>query len=225
MEGHRSPIIVAVDVVLFAVRDGKLHVLLVERGRPPFQGTWALPGGLVEPEEPLSTAARRELAEETGIVNVPYLRQLAAFGQPQRDPRGRVISIAYLGLLPQTEAVRGADDAARAAWWSVDALPSLAFDHANIVTCAVQRLRCLLTEDPRLLFHLVPIPFVMSELRHAYEGVMGKEIDKRNFRRLILRHNWVEPGDMRPNKGRGRPAREYWPREGVVPHAPSDECP
>ncbi len=224
MEEKSSSILVAVDVVLFAVRNKSLHVLLVERGRPPFQGMWAFPGGLVEPDEPLAQAARRELAEETGVRDVPFLTQLAAFGRPDRDPRGRVISVAYLGLTPRAWEVKGADDAARALWWPVDALPELAFDHGEILACARRRLQEMVEHDIRLLFHLVPTPFVLSELRHACEAALGRAVDKRNFRRALLRHDWLEPGGLRHNIGRGRPAREYRPRPDAVPPSPDDVC-
>lgn len=224
MEGRSSSIVVAVDVVLFAVRDRSLHVLLVERGRPPFQGMWAFPGGLVEPDEPLAQAARRELAEETGVRDVSFLTQLAVFGRPDRDPRGRVISVAYLGLTPRVWEVKGADDAARARWWPIDALPALAFDHQEIFACAWRRLQQMVERDIRFLFHLVPSPFVLSELRSTCEAVLGREVDKRNFRRALLRHDWLEPGDLRHNVGRGRPAREYRPRPGAVPPSPDDAC-
>ncbi len=218
MAENKSSIIVAVDVVLFAVHQRDLQVLLIQRGRPPFEGMWAFPGGMVEIDENLIDAARRELAEETGISDVAYMTQLGAFGRPDRDPRGRVVSVAYIGLLARPVAVEGADDAARAAWWRVSDLPPLAFDHSDILTCALNRLRAMVQQDMRLIFHLVPTPFVMSELRHAYEAVIGKEIDKRNFRRFVLQHEWVEPGGVRVNKGRGRPAREYYPRpEALVP--------
>lgn len=224
MEENRPSIIVAADVVLFAVDQKALHVLLVQRGRPPFEGMWAFPGGMVEPEEDLMEAACRELAEETGIKDVPYITQLGAFGKPGRDPRGRVISVAYIGLLGRLEAVQGADDAARAGWWPVNNLPPLAFDHHDILTCALKRLRDMVEQDMRLIFHLVPIPFVMSELRHAYEAVIGREVDKRNFRRFVLQHGWVKPGNVRVNRGRGRPAREYYPKQEALISPPHHLC-
>ncbi len=129
---------VTVDAVVFAEHGGRRWVLLVKRGKPPFAGAWALPGGFVEIDEPLDVAAHRELAEETGVTGVD-LRQMYTFGAPDRDPRGRSISVAYTGQAVYDEqSHRGGDDAAEAAWFPVDALPALAFDHAEIIRHALQ---------------------------------------------------------------------------------------
>ncbi len=178
----------------------------------------------MEPHEPLAAAARRELAEETGITDVPYLRQLAAFGDPERDPRGRVISIAYWGLLPQAAEVRGGDDAARARWWPTQEPPPLAFDHAQILDCALQQVRTLVEQDQRLLFHLVSSPFTLTELQRALEAILGHSVDKRNFRRQILARGWLEPATVRSHQGPGRPAQEYRPRPDACLPSPDDRC-
>jgi 8-oxo-dGTP diphosphatase len=132
---------VTVDIVVFQSRPDSLHVLLIQRGREPYKGYWALPGGFVEMDEPLEATARRELQEETGL-SVPRLDQLGAYGDPERDPRGRVISIVYLALLPKKAAsqVAGASDASRAAWFPINDLPSLAFDHDKILQDARRNL-------------------------------------------------------------------------------------
>lgn len=132
---------VTVDIVVFQSRPDSLHVLLIQRGREPYKGYWALPGGFVEMDEPLEATARRELQEETGL-SVPSLDQLGAYGDPERDPRGRVISIVYLALLPEKadSQVAGASDASRAAWFPVNDLPSLAFDHDKILQDARRNL-------------------------------------------------------------------------------------
>ena len=129
-----------VDMVVFSWQRGKLYVLLVQRGAQPFAGEWALPGGFVNIDEPLEAAAARELAEETGLIGMD-LEQLHTYGEPQRDPRGRVVTVAYLALLPSSAAldVHGADDAAQARWFPIDDLPQLAFDHSQIVSDAVRR--------------------------------------------------------------------------------------
>lgn len=132
---------VTVDAVVFATGGGATSVLLIRRGKPPFEGKWALPGGFVEMDETLARSAARELAEETGLTGVD-LEQLHAFGDPGRDPRGRTVSIAHWGVIEgPAPHVRGDDDAAEARWHDVDALPELAFDHAHILRVAVQRLR------------------------------------------------------------------------------------
>ncbi|RMF98271.1 MAG: NUDIX hydrolase [Gammaproteobacteria bacterium] len=136
---------VAADVALFRDRAGRTEILLVKRGKPPFAGRWALPGGFVGIDEDLEAAARRELSEETGL-QAGDLMQLQAFGRPDRDPRERVISIVFLGWLEagdEGEPPRAGDDAADARWFPVDALPELAFDHAEIIALARQRLATL----------------------------------------------------------------------------------
>jgi len=206
---------VTVDVVAFTVRQERLHVLLIQREKPPFAGAWALPGGFVGMEEPLETAAARELAEETGVQGA-YLEQLYTYGDPDRDPRGRVITVAYFALIPADAQVRteGGDDAAQARWFPMDALPPLAFDHAEIVAYALRRLRYKL-EYTAVGFQLLPETFTLTELQRVYEIILGEKLDKRNFRRRILRAGVIEPtADFR--SGEGRPARLYRYREDAV---------
>jgi 8-oxo-dGTP diphosphatase len=199
---------VTVDVVLFIFSDGELRTLLIQRAGPPYVGQWALPGGFVRIEESLEAAAERELLEETGVRDV-YLEQLYTFGDPQRDPRGRVITVVYFALLSADQAarmiVRGGDDAQDARWWNVDDLPDLAFDHKPILGYALQRLRWKL-EWTALGFLLLPTQFTLSELQSVYETVLKEELDKRNFRRKILAADILEEsggyreGDHRPAK-------------------------
>lgn len=178
---------VTVDCVVFGLdaAEADLRVLLIERDLEPFSGRWALPGGFVHMEESLEDAARRELAEETGLSGV-FLEQLYTFGAPGRDPRGRVISVAYYALINLDEhAVRAASDARRANWFSVADAPKLAFDHDRVLEAALRRLRGKLTYEP-IGFELLPRKFTLSQLQRLYETVLERELDKRNFRKKIL---------------------------------------
>ncbi|MGQ0600419.1 MAG: NUDIX hydrolase [Anaerolineales bacterium] len=198
----------SVDVVIFCLREKDLQVLLIRRGMPPFKGKWAIPGGFVHHDESLDDAARRELEEETGVREV-YLEQLYTFGAPKRDPRGRVVTVAYFALVPDDVTARAGDDAAEVAWYSVSDLPALAFDHADIVHYALQRLRYKL-EYTAVGFELLPNEFTLSELQAAYEIVLGEKLDKRNFRRRIAEAGvLVETSRLREGEGQGRPARLY----------------
>ena len=201
---------VAVDMILFAFQQGHLTVLLIRRRNDPFKGRWALPGGFVGEDEDLYDAALRELKEETNVTNV-YLEQLYTFGQPGRDPRTRVISVAYFALLSTGELaqqqVHGADDAGEARWWNIYQLPDLAFDHQRILDYALQRLRWKL-EWTALGFLLLPDEFTLSELQRVYETVLNEQLDKRNFRRKILAAEVLEAsGNVRA--GDHRPAKLY----------------
>lgn len=201
---------VTVDMVLFAFFEDQLQVLLIQRGGEPFKDQWALPGGFINMDESLEEAARRELEEETGVRDV-YLEQLYTFGAPDRDPRGRVITVAYFVLLSADEAaqlnVQGGDDAHDARWWNMYALPPLAFDHNRILDYALQRLRWKL-EWTALGFLLLPREFTLSELQSVYETVLHEPLDKRNFRRKILTTGVLEEtGNMR--EGDHRPAKLY----------------
>jgi 8-oxo-dGTP diphosphatase len=176
---------VAVDVAVFGVGAGALSLLLVQRGREPFKGHWALPGGFVLMGEGLDEAARRELEEETGVAPT-YFEQLYTFGAPRRDPRGRTISVAYLALVRAVEqAVTAASDAADAKWYSVEDLPELAFDHADMVRLARRRLRAKVRYSP-LGFELLPARFSLPELQRVHELVQGRGLDKSNFRKKML---------------------------------------
>jgi 8-oxo-dGTP diphosphatase len=205
---------VSVDVVIFTLRQDLLQVLLVQRKRPPFEGRWAIPGGFVEAGESLEVAARRELAEETGVRYV-YLEQLYTFGDPGRDPRGRVITVAYLALVPSPLAVEAGSDASDARWWGVCKLPpKLAFDHDQILKYALQRLRYKL-EYTAAGFQLLPPTFTLTEIQKAYEIVLGEPLDKRNFRRRILEASILEEAGL-ASESRGRPAKLYRFRDDAV---------
>jgi 8-oxo-dGTP diphosphatase len=167
-------------------------VLLIRRGIEPFAGEYALPGGFVLPDENLDRAARRELLEETGTADV-YLEQLYTFGDPGRDPRGRVITVAYYALVPEDKSpLLAGTDAAAAAWLPVSNLPSLAFDHGAIVDYAIGRLRNKL-EYTTVGFELMPRKFTLSDLQSLHEAILDKKLDKRNFRRKILDAGLVLP--------------------------------
>jgi len=204
-----------VDVVIFTLQEERLKVLLVRRARPPFQGHWALPGGFVEMNEPLENAAARELEEETGVQDA-YLEQLYTYGDPGRDPRGRVVSVAYFALLPKNALARqeAGSDAAQLGWFSVNATPELAFDHSQILAYALRRLRYKL-EYSAVGFQLLPDGFTLSELQHTYEIVLGEPLDKRNFRRRILQAGIIEP-TQQVRSGEGRPAKLYRYRPDAV---------
>ena len=213
LEGYPHPS-VSVDVVIFTLREDDLQVLLIKRGHPPFAGMWAIPGGFVDVGESLEKAALRELKEETGVRDV-YLEQLYTFGDPGRDPRGHVITVAYFALVPATAIDPSAgSDAIEARWCSVYDLPALAFDHADILRYALERLRYKL-EYTAVGFELLPEAFALSELQAAYEVILGEKLDKRNFRRKVLGAGVIEEtGEYRT--GEGRPAQLYRFRDDAV---------
>lgn len=173
-----------VDCVVFGYGEGRLQVLLIERELPPFEGRWALPGGFVRVEESLDDAARRELEEETGVRDV-FLEQLYTFGEVDRDPRDRVVTVAYYALIkPADQVLRASTDARGAAWYPVHAVPELAFDHQRILEVALARLRAKVRYEP-IGFELLPRKFTLTQLQHLYETVLERPLDKRNFRKKI----------------------------------------
>ncbi len=205
---------VTVDVVIFTLLKGTLHVLLVKRKQWPFAGMWALPGGFVHMDESLDDAARRELREESGIDQV-YLEQLYTFGDPGRDPRTRVITVAYYALVSaDRQHLRAATDASEVSWFPAENPPPLAFDHRQILDYAIVRLRYKL-EYTALAFELLPQEFTLTELQEAYEHILNEKLDKRNFRRKVLEADILEDtGHFRV--GEHRPARLFRFREDAV---------
>jgi 8-oxo-dGTP diphosphatase len=195
------------DVVIFTIRDERLEILLIQRGNPPFQGSWALPGGLVEEDEDLDVCARRELEEETKVTEVS-LEQLHTFGAPHRDPRGRLVTVAYYTLVrPDRLKPKAASDAANVGWFAVDELPSLAFDHAAIIAMARRRLRARFDESAAA-FGFLPQTFTLKELRAVVEIVAGERLDPRNFRRRVLALELIEATGETQTETH-RPARLY----------------
>ncbi|MFT7121393.1 MAG: 8-oxo-dGTP diphosphatase [Neolewinella sp.] len=201
---------VTVDIVVYGYDGGKqLKLLLIQRGGEPFKGSWALPGGFVDMEENLETAALRELEEETGVKDL-YVEQLYTFGKPGRDPRGRVISVAYFSLVNlQDHPAVAASDATKAEWFPLDELPELAFDHSEIITIANSRLSAKVRYQP-IGFELLPAEFTLGQLQQLYETVLNvKEgFNKRNFRTRILRTGILEEVGRQKNVAH-RPAVLY----------------
>ncbi|MCC0179044.1 NUDIX hydrolase [Waterburya agarophytonicola K14] len=178
---------VTVDCVVFGLDDAqKLKVLLIQRGIAPYQNKWALPGGFIGLDESIATAAARELKEETGIDKV-FLEQLYTFGEVDRDPRDRIITVAYYALINIGEyVVKARTDAKNAKWFSVEELPPLAFDHDRIFSVAKERLKGKLRYQP-IGFELLPSKFTLTQLQRLYETVLEQKLDKRNFRSKILK--------------------------------------
>jgi len=206
---------VTVDVVILTMSEGTLHMLLVRRGEAPFEGMWAIPGGFKRPTETLDEAARRELAEETGVDVPSLLTQFGAYGDPERDPRLNVVTIAYLAVLRDVGAVAAGTDAADAALVPAsDVLNeriNLAFDHLRIVRDAVERVRVEL-EVSGIATAFVGTTFTMAELRAVYEAIWGVQLDAANFRRSVVAEDgWVIPTGRRarPGPAGGRPAELY----------------
>ncbi|MFE7794844.1 NUDIX domain-containing protein [Streptomyces sp. NPDC057460] len=221
-----EPFAVTVDLAVFTVRDGRLHVLLVERGEDPYKGHWALPGGFVLPRESAEDAARRELAEETGLteatVSALHLEQLRTYSDPDRDPRMRVVSVAYTALIPDLPEPRGGGDAANARWWDAGALGALAFDHDRILTDAHDRIGAKL-EYTCIATAFCPAEFTLGELQQVYETIWGVELDRPNFRRKVLTTpGFVQAveGSPRRTGGRGKPAALYRAGAATALHPP-----
>ncbi|MFN4140446.1 NUDIX hydrolase [Aestuariivirga sp.] len=198
---------VTADICLFTVVEDYLRILLIRRGGEPFKGLWALPGGFLQEEETLDECAARELREETG-VEVAHLEPFATFSDPRRDPRYRVITAAYFALIPAARhAIKSGSDADDAQWYSMARLPTLAFDHRDIVRVARQALAEKLDREP-LAFALLPPRFTLTQVQKVYEAVEGLPLDKRNFRRSILSKDWIEEtGEW--ERGNRRPAMLY----------------
>ncbi|WP_258951977.1 NUDIX hydrolase [Lentzea californiensis] len=207
------PFAVTVDLVVLTVRADALCALLVRRGEAPFLGRWALPGGFVQVAESVDAAAGRELVEETGVAGL-HLEQLATYGEPRRDPRMRVVSVAYLALAPDLPVPVAGTDAAAAAWVPVEEVSSLAFDHSRILADGVERARAKL-EYTGLGTEFCGDEFTVAELRRVYEIVWGVGLDPRNFHRKVTGvEGFLVPTGGSTSRDGGRPAALY--RRGEV---------
>lgn len=204
---------ITVDCVVFGLDlerpgDGVLQVLLIQRALAPFAGAWALPGGFLRIDETLEDAARRELAEETGLAEV-FLEQLYTFSALDRDPRERVVTVAYYALVRRMDhRVLAATDARAAAWFAIDALPPLAFDHERILAVARGRLQGKVRYQP-IGFELLPPKFTLTQLQRLYETVLERPLDKRNFRKKVLAFGFLAELDEVEQGVPRRAARLY----------------
>jgi 8-oxo-dGTP diphosphatase len=227
MEGYDPraypPVAVTVDLVVLTIRAGQLSTLLIRRGAPPYRGRWALPGGFIHPDEGLEQAARRELAEETGLADPDvHLEQLASYGDPRRDPRMRVVTVAYLALAPELPAPVAGSDAAAARWRPVAEIESrqLAFDHRLILADGVERARAKLEYSP-LAAAFCPPEFTVAELRRVYEIVWGVDLDPRNFHRKVTgTPGFLAQAGGTTTRDGGRPAQLFRRGDATVLRPP-----
>ena len=211
MQNKSSAIKVTVDAIVFGYskKDG-VSVLLIQRKYDPFKNSWAIPGGFVLEEESLEEAVRRELIEETGIA-VNYLEQLYTFGEPERDPRQRIISVAYFGLVKTAhyQELKASTDAENAKWFSIKKIPVLAFDHKQILSVALDRLKSKIRYQP-IGFELLDKKFPFSDLEKLYTALLDREINRRNFSKKILSFGFLEEtGELSVSTGKGRPSKMY----------------
>ncbi len=204
---YETPL-VTVDIVLCTVIQNRLKVLLIQRKQPPYEHMWAIPGGFIHMGETLEQAASRRLFEETNVNHI-YLEQLGSFGQPDRDPRARVITVAYYALVSAEKLnVQAHANAEDVGWFSVNELPELGFDHAEIVQKALVKLKRHL-ESSSVAFQLLPDKFTLTELQRVYELILGKTLDKRNFRKKILSSDILKDTGETKMEGYHRPAQLY----------------
>ena len=194
---------ITTDCVIFGFDGTKLRVLLVERGIEPYKGRWAFPGGFLKMEESAEDGALRELEEETGLKDA-YIKQFHAFSDPNRDPRERIVTIAYYALVRMQE-VKGGDDAAKAEWFALDEVPSLAFDHDQILRRAEQALRQQIHFEP-VGFELLPEKFTIKELQNLYEAILDVRFDRRNFYNKMRRIEMLEQMDETVNPSKKKEA-------------------
>ncbi|MEV0902157.1 NUDIX domain-containing protein [Actinoplanes sp. NPDC049802] len=219
----RTVVSVTVDLVLLTIRQAELQVLLIRRGIPPYRDRWALPGGFVRDGEDLDEAAARELREETGLdPRRGHFEQLATYGTPGRDPRGRVVTVAYLALLPDLPAPTAGSDAAGAAWRPVTGIApgELAFDHGRILADGLERARAKLEYTP-LATAFCPPEFTVADLRAVYETVWRTRLDPRNFHRKVTgAEGFIEPTGATVTRDRGRPAQLFRRGPATLLHPP-----
>ncbi|PCJ89411.1 MAG: NUDIX hydrolase [Flavobacteriales bacterium] len=202
---------VAVDAIVFGYsKEEGVSILLIKRKYDPFKGSWAIPGGFVLDHESLEEAVERELQEETG-VKISYLEQLYTFGKPDRDPRTRILSIAYFGLVKsnQFEKLKATTDAEDAAWFNFKRLPKLAFDHKMILNVAIERLRGKIIYQP-IGFELLDKKFPFSDLEHLYSTLLDRPIDRRNFKKKVMSFGILDELDEKAkSNGAGRPGNLF----------------
>ncbi len=199
---------VTVDAVVFTILDNELKIIIIRRKNPPFKGYFALPGGFVELDENLDGAAERELKEETGVENI-FLKKLKPFGKVGRDSRGRVITIPYLAIISgKNVKLHSTCDAELARWYSIYNLPKLAFDHKEIISYALNKLRSEI-EKSNIAFQIIPKKFTLTELQRVYEIILNKKLDKRNFRKKLSELLILKELPETKMEGAHRPARLY----------------
>lgn len=213
--------LVSVDAALFTLHEDSLKVLLVERAEHPHQGRWSLPGGFVDLEcdAELADTALRKLKEKSGVA-APWLEQVCSIGNRYRDPRGWSVTVLYMALIAHAPTAEFVGSVRDARWWPIDHLDSLslAFDHAELIERARDRLRTK-TDYTILPIHVLHAPFSLTQLQHAFELILGKSLEKKSFRRRILNAKVLkQAGTGLPEGGRGRPTALYRPRRGSEEH-------